>query len=247
MFYVEQYLLAFILGDTYMEENYYGSLKNKIASLFDVTEKHIVWRDNTNLRQVSSQRLEEVQREIKNKGYWKFHDEENARELKELEMYMRKNDAYQALSKKKPYIYKIDDKYYVVGYFIFEECKNRELCDKYDQLIAVVQDLENELGKEIKEEILDAKDLRLFIPMFDSIREYCDEQERKFREEWSLKDQLGENISIEKGVKRMVDSMFSELKDAQIEQLSAQVVDFGWLSDQSIRFEVLKIGLKNNE
>jgi len=248
IFFVKQYLLDFILGTVYMEESYYNNLKESIASLFGVTVNSILWRQPTNLIAVSRARLDAVRNKVKNKGYTKFFELESKREQEEMDVFIKKNGVYFDLMKKKPYIYKIDGKYYIICNDAFEECNDESIIETYQTICEEIEVLQKEYGNDIKQITLEIQDLKRFIPLFDIVRNYCDEREMRNRCEWEIKHRENDNCSgsktndiatIEKETSDNIGRFLEKINKAETENLDKQIVDLGWLSDQSIRYEVL--------
>lgn len=150
---------------------------------------------------------------------------------------MEKENLYESIKNKKAFIYKIKGKYYIISNKIFEECLDNEIINEYESIYNELEEWENEYEKEIRNERLERSELERFIPSFDKVRKYCDENEDKHNSnsEYVIPD----DTSIKQEVMQKLMSFSNDLSQQEIKNIENQVSDMAWLCEQSTRFEVI--------
>lgn len=162
-------------------------------------------------------------------------------------MIVRRNNLVDKLLKKKAFLYKIRNKYYILSNLIFDSCNDEDIIAEYESIFSAIRAWETRVGKGIREERLQGQDLRVFIPHFDRIRVYCDEcEEREIRAISLSEHTIPDSSGIKAGVRKRIEEFLQKLNDEENDMLELQIREFEWLSEQSICYEADRMLMKNN-
>lgn len=150
---------------------------------------------------------------------------------------MEKENLYGLIKDKKAFIYKIEGKYYIISNKIFEECLDNEIINEYESIYNEIEEWENMCEKEIRNERLKRSELERFVPSFDKVRKYCDENEDKHNSNSGYV--IPDDTNIKQEVMEKLMSFINNLSQQEIKDIENQVRDMVWLCGQSINFEII--------